>query len=204
MNKYIISALTVLAINVACASTAPVIESPKYTSNSPAKPVSDITPVWIDETFSPSFKQTIRAAFKEWNTALNGYGYFEVISEDFDLDIDVIKQVLATDQGVIVLNRSLTDKIVMDMPEGVLAWVSELEAHDLNIVTKRIGTRNLKTIVMHEIGHTLGVGHLPVKGSLMFPIYESESNCIDKLTIMMLSSIHSKYDYKQMSYCEPL
>jgi Matrixin len=57
----------------------------------------------------------------------------------------------------------------------------------VNIATSAFGnsftTAQLKQIVMHEIGHTLGLGHANFNGDLMSPVINHESGGISKCDI---------------------
>ena len=57
----------------------------------------------------------------------------------------------------------------------------------MNIATSAFGntftTAQLKQIAMHEIGHTLGLGHANFNGDLMSPVINHESGAISKCDI---------------------
>jgi hypothetical protein len=90
---------------------------------------------------------------------------------------------------------------VVSRGDGVLAFVTRHEGHVLVVVGDRLGGRDLKTIIMHEVGHLLGAAHVNMKGSLMYPAYGwNQVSCIDKVTVAQVAG-YLELDMKQMNYC---
>ncbi len=169
----------------------------------PVVTVPRVTPVWVDKDFPASQKADVLAAIDEWNFALNGYSSFQVVDQNYDMEPSVLEQIRDTLQGLVILDVSVKMEQVQRLPDGVLAWVPELEANSMFIIGDRIGNRALKSIVMHELGHILGLEHQEEAGTLMFPSYDRGSPCIDQVTAMHLASVHSRYNWHHMNYCEP-
>lgn len=163
-------------------------------------------PVWIDDTFSINEKGEIKAALAEWNYALNGYRKFIVVDDKWDTNdrtpVDFSNRSYLGLEIVAVGDADVPPTDDGDN-HGVLAWVPGLYNHRLYIVEDRIGTRNLKSIVLHEVGHVLGMDHIAITESLMNASYQHGSSCIDKVTIMLLGSDASDgdYDYHNMNWC---
>lgn len=192
----------VASIVVGC--TAGAISPPQYTHHtSPAGVVPEVVPVWIDKRFTSAHRAAVHEAFAQWNTALNGYESFSIVSDTFDMETATIEQIDFTGQGLLVLSRMHGDPILEDLPEGVLGWVStdlQSEAHVLNLIEDAIGNRDLVSITAHEIGHTLRLPHLPVKWTLMFPSYRYGSPCVDQFTVQALATARG-WQWKSMNWC---
>jgi hypothetical protein len=185
------------------AAAPPSLLYPQYTHNTAGLvPMPLVTPVWIDKDFSPSQLAQLKDALTEWNFALNGYESFEVVSDKFAMEPEVIAQVEATGQGLVILDVLSSNHYVQEMGDGVLAWVPELGAHIMSVVGDRIGNRDLKAIILHELGHVLGLEHILVKSTLMFPNYNYGSPCIDKISVQQLASVRARFDWRHMNYCE--
>ncbi len=162
-----------------------------------------MVPVYIDVGFSDAHRLAIHQALDTWNLALNGYERFEVASDKFDMEPETLETIDFTGQGLVVLKRMHEDDVVKSLPDGVLAWVpmpSYGEAHSLDIIADVIGNRDLRTICMHELGHVLGIPHLPIRGSLMFSTYPN-SPCIDRATVQALATIR-RWEWKHLNFCE--
>ncbi len=169
----------------------------------PVVNVPRVTPVWVDKDFPTGQKADVLAAIDEWNFALNGYASFQVVDDKFDMDPDVLQRIKDTLQGLVILDVSVKNDYVKEMPEGVLAWVPELGANSMFVIGDRVGNRNLKSIVMHEMGHILGLEHQEEAGTLMYFSYDQGRSCVDWVTAMHLASVHGRYDWHHMNYCEP-
>lgn len=187
-------ALLALAVLLAVGCSTHTGPVPKYStySHAPAPPsrsyAPEIIPVYVDKAFRADAREDIHVALDEWNYAFNGYRMYLVVSDAFDFDLDVIAQVERTKQGLIVL--SVPDYwLDENVPSNVLAWVDELGDPVVHVASGRIGTRDLKKIVMHEIGHTLGLPHTVASGTLMSQYYQDQVSCIDEYTVRTLTGL---------------
>jgi hypothetical protein len=111
-----------------------------------------------------------------------------------------------THQGVVVLKRnSFEDFIQENFSDGTLAWVrmdGDWRQHVVNVISDRIGSRDLSSIVMHEVGHVLGIeDHCPFSGALMTPNYSQGSACIDRETARAVAYVHRGWDWRHMNWC---
>lgn len=193
--------LVLLLLFLAC---SPLLTTERDIANEPpAGVVAKRVPVWIDAEFSTEHRRAIHSALAAWNNSLNGYERFEVVSDVFNLDVDILKTILSTRQGLLILRR-LYNETFWGLPAGTLAWVYREDGEEgllLNIVDDVIGDMNLQTIVQHELGHVLMLPHLPIQNTVMYPTYKYSSHCIDKITIRALASIRG-WDWNHMRMCE--
>ncbi len=51
-----------------------------------------------------------------------------------------------------------------------------------------------KQVLMHEMGHTMGMWHLPTRSALMYPDV-SGSKCIDLMTLFYLAALHPDWPH---------
>ncbi len=198
--------LAILALSIAaCTSVHSPPGAGLYTEHpGPVGTMPEVVPVYIDKGFSDSHRAAIHSAFAQWNIALNGYESFNIVSDKFDMEPEIIQDVMATGQGLLVLRRQTTDPVMENLPEGVLGWVMMdpgFESNVLNLVADAIGNRDMTSIAMHEVGHTLRLPHLPVKHTLMFPSYRFGATCVDMFTVQTLATIRG-WEWHQLNYCE--
>lgn len=203
IRKWLLSGLVFVCLFVACVAPTRV-RSATYTTAAPNPAlVGEVYPVYIDQEFTAAEKAAIAAALVEWNTALNGARTYVVASDQFQMEQSVISQVMTTGQGLLILRNKRTDyDHAGDEMDGVLAFVPGLGVPFVHVIDDAIGTRNLKAIVAHEIGHTLGIPHVPLTGSLMNPSYPFGLDCVDKETLQALSFASPKFDWHYMRYCQ--
>ncbi len=203
MKLSLVFVLALVAL-MGCSTVGTGTAPSAYTANPPpAGVVPEIVPVWIDKQFTAEHRAAIHDAFSQWNTALNGYENFTIVSDAFDMEPSTLDQVVSTGQGLIVLRRSTHDDIMVLLPDGVLGWVDtdmQSEAHVLNLVEDAIGNRDLVSIAMHEIGHTLRLPHLPVKHTLMYPSYRYGSPCVDQFTVQTLATVRG-WEWHALNFC---
>jgi hypothetical protein len=64
----------------------------------------------------------------------------------------------------------------------------------------RIGTRDLGSVVMHELGHVLGVGH-GEKGLMAAHYHPADQQCVDKATIAAVAA-KRRLAVDQLNWCE--
>ncbi len=196
--------LGVILSLIACSSAHSPRGNGMYTEHAgPVGNTPEVVPVYIDKRFTDKHRAAIHESFAQWNIALNGYESFTIVSDTFDMEPNIIQDVVASGQGLLVLRRATTDSIMEDLPEGVLGWVmmeDGYESHVLNLVEDAIGNRDITSIANHEIGHTLRLPHLPVKGTTMYPSYRNGSPCLDMFTMQTLATIRG-WDWHLTNFC---
>ncbi len=163
---------------------------------------TEYLPVWIDAKFSDKEKGDIRAALDAWDYTLNGYAQFIVVSDKIDRPSDdpaVTIRRMISKQGL-TFNRDEMTPETIESPE--LAHYDP-DADNIMVLSERIGFRNLQIIVMHEIGHYFmspPVGHILIKGTLMYPIYDFQPACIDQITAMQVAQVQG-FDWRHLNFC---
>lgn len=207
--RFILVAL--IALLMGC-SAAPVKTSvPKadglgftYTHNEPSKesfvPVEN--PVWISAAFTQDEKDILKAAMTEWNMSLNGYYEFTLMSENYmPRDEGPAEKYIADTYIGLLITRISPADADEAVGEGVLAWVDGLRGHGMHVVADRMGTRRMKTVMLHEFGHVVGIGHVLIKGALMAPGYPYNAPCIDKVTVLQVGAMRPEWNWRNLNWC---
>ena len=68
------------------------------------------------------------------------------------------------------------------------------------VYVDRIGTRDLGGVVMHELGHVLGVGH-GEKGLMAAHYHPADQQCVDNATITAVAA-KRRLAVVQLNWCE--
>lgn len=168
-------------------------------AEAPAGVIPSVHPVTIDADFSDAHREAIRAAFEEWNHVLNGYAVFEVVNDHATLEElqAAVDTVQISGQGRVVAALTGSD----NSDPNTLAYVPGLGEPFILVYPEVVGVRNLKAIILHEIGHTLDLDHIMVAGTLMSPSYTTGAPCVDQLTVMALASIRPRWRLENMRFC---
>lgn len=122
--------------------------------------------VWVDKGFGNADRLAIDDAIRQWNYTMNGYVKMTVISYDFDMEIEELRQIMNSG-GWIIMKIDSSNPMVDDGPtvngkptSYTLAWVNGLHGTKMWIIRDRIvDSRWMTGIVLHEMGHMLGADH---------------------------------------------
>lgn len=158
--------------------------------------------IWVDKNFGEADKVLITNGIDQWNYSLNGYIRLNIVSTDFDMEPEVLKQVMGY-HGWIFLKIDSNSSFAPD-GEGhrVLAFVNMIGGNIIYYIRDRIANEGMYGITMHEAGHLLGARHS--SGYLMSPHYSvGLYRCIDKGTMVQVTG-YWHIPMAGINYCEYL
>ena len=164
-----------------------------YTSRPGGALRSEIVSLMVTDTFSLHERAKILRAVNEWNVVLNGFVRFEIMPAGNDATSGAHQHwVITSKQGG--QSTGLATTLAATSP---VADVGGL----MVIYVERIGRRDLGGVVMHELGHVLGLGHSS-KGGLMAARYHATSQqCVDKATVEAVAAKRG-LPMARLNWCE--
>ena len=88
---------------------------------------------------------------------------------------------------------------------GVMAWTTA-DRVNVWLIPEYVGTRSFRAIVLHELGHSLGLAiseshHSNVPDTLMASPGEITCECVDRYTLMQLAD-RMRWDFRRMRGCD--
>ena len=189
---YLVTSLADHSVTTGRPAQSPAL---RYTNHRPAATAAEIVPLRLAGSFSPGDRAKILRAVNEWNVALNGFVRFTIIDAS-SMPVANTRQprpwsIMAAD-GV---GPSRGPIIALAHTQAVPG------AGGLMIVyLDRIGTRDLGSVVMHELGHVLGVGH-GEKGLMAAHYHPADQQCVDKATVAAVAA-RRRLPVDQLNWCE--
>ncbi len=160
--------------------------------------------IYIDNDFSNTEIRYIKMAANEWENESKKIIKFEFVNNKdeaeylekikykySELPVEIInfKKISNEDKITLFLDKEVGGKIV-----GF--YDDESRQTSILLVTDRLDSlKKLKSIILHEIGHSLGLKHIKHKNTIM---HSTQSKSSDDITIKDLEEFCNLY------YCEPL
>jgi len=132
----------------------------------------------IGDGFDLAARAKILRAINEWNFALNGVVRFEIMANIHDASWSFIPSSAPAPNVPADLDDAYPLAFTMRIGSGGLVAV----------FTERIEHRDLGIVVMHELGHVLGLDHQP-RGLMALRNWPGEAPCIDLSTVTALASL---------------
>jgi Matrixin len=169
----------------------------RYTNHRPAATAEEIVPLRITGSFPPGDRAKILRAVNEWNVALNGFVRFTIVEDSGTSSIHARQ----SRPWSIMAAEGVGPRVALG-PTIALAHTQAIPgAGGLMIVyLDRIGMRDLGSVVMHELGHVLGVGHAE-KGLMAAHYHPVDQQCVDKATITAVAA-KRRLAVDQLNWCE--
>lgn len=188
LAQWLAGFLAVCALSLGCSSGQ---SQPKFRDLEP-----DFEPVTFDSSFTAEEKAELTDALEAWNQAAGKFVHFEVVGEvDHDKWMDrVIEQEDKMD-GMVVGKVTALDEDVCGSPDALACASVRGQFSAFNV--DKLGSRSLRNIALHEFGHHLGLGHLNIRDSLMYPAYLG-ANCIDMETLKALATARPSFRLEDM------
>ena len=172
----------------------PAIDTPRraelhYTAHAAATTRAEIIALRLSGPFGLGDRARIFRAVNEWNVALNGFVRFEIVPEGGPPTGGKSWTILASNDNAPAARSALA--FTYATPSGGL----------MAVYLDRIGNRDLGGVVMHELGHVLGLGH--DSGGLMATHYHpTAQQCVDKAAVQAVAAKRS-LPLGQLNWCEP-
>jgi hypothetical protein len=170
------------------------------TSLVPALGHAQQIPVAIDAAFTPQEYDDLRFAIENWNTSLANRIVFVITPGGYP-SRTMQGEEMPRQTGLLIL-RLRSNHPILNGPafKNTLAMATgPADRGFVYVIFDRIPKRGLTGITMHEVGHSLGSGHLQ-KG-LMEPRYSPRSQrCIDALTMQAVSNAR-RVQFDRLDWC---
>lgn len=163
-------------------------------------PVKTI-PIYIDNTFGEQDKLMIEDAVSQWNFALNGYIKLYVKDDHFDMNVEVLNEVVNKGNGWLFLRINHDSTFVHD-EKGftTLAFVNEVGGNRCYFIRDRLNSEMMTGVALHEMGHLLGAQHDNVY--LMRPHYDwAGYRCVDQEALKRVAD-YQNLPMDHLNYCE--
>lgn len=189
--------VTSLAGDPVAAGQPAQVAALRYTNHRPAATVEEVVPLRITGSFSPGDRAKILRAVNEWNVALNGFVRFTIVEGSGAPTANA-----RWSRPWSIMAAEGVGPRVAPAPTMALAHTQAVPgAGGLMIVyLDRIGMRDLGSVVMHELGHVMGVGH-GEKGLMAAHYHPTDQQCVDKATIIAVAA-KRRLAVNQLNWCE--
>ena len=147
----------------------------------------------IDEDFTAYERAHILRSVADWNFALNGQVAFDIAYNAAPAGWSIVRS--DSSSAVLAQTSSYGTRLAVTVSTGkgggaIYLLVDRLKEHDL------------PSVVMHELGHVLGLRHEPY--GLMSPYYSSQRRpCIDQRTVHVVAQVR-RLNANTMRWCRGL
>jgi len=187
-NRYLLTTAT--PDNLVPAIETPLRGEVHYTRHAAATTRAEIIALRINGPFVLGDRAKVFRAVNEWNLALNGFVRFEIVPEGSPPPAGKTWTIVASQDNAPAARSALAFTYALPNGGGLMA-----------VYLDRIGNRDLGGVVMHELGHVLGLGH--DSGGLMATHYHpTAQQCVDKAAVQGVAAKRG-LPLGGLNWCEP-
>jgi hypothetical protein len=191
---YLVTSLADHSVTTGRPAQSPAL---RYTNHRPAATAAEIVPLRLAGSFSPGDRAKILRAVNEWNVALNGFVRFTII--------DTSSTPVTNARQPRPWSIMAADDVGPRISRGPIIALAHTQAVPgagglVIVYLDRLGTRDLGSVVMHELGHVLGVGH-GEKGLMAAHYHPTDQQCVDKTTVAAVAD-RRRLPVDQLNWCE--
>ena len=177
--------LTVILLMVFANIAAPILQKDKSAYTLPVHKT-----LYLGRSIYDNEMYHIIAAAIEWNEATNGQVVF---------DIKILPQ-----QGITRSDAVIINNVTPDFPEVILldnlndsntlGYFDDHDIDNINLVDERINEDDYDAVIMHELGHSLGMDHIKNAkgmGTLMYPSIDLGSEHITNTDLIYFCKLYN-------------
>jgi predicted Zn-dependent protease len=170
--------------------------------------------IHIDKSMTQEQKISVRAAIAEWETAVHSIVSSTVL-EDWSNEEEMAGPTIEGDQMICTRQvyiaglkntHSLTqiiDEKVNTKTGQVLGYTnSKCASKWIVLFVDRSEKEKFKTVMLHEFGHLIGMQHLPIVGTIMYPSVDLGTNCITPIDLAQFCSMWKCNPENMVSSCK--
>jgi hypothetical protein len=170
-----------------------------YTSHATTATETEIVPIRIAGPFSPEDRIMILRAVNEWNVALNAFVRFDILPDG----APVVAGKSQAAPWMIVAVQGTRTRATSGAATALAHAYGDPEGGGLmTIYIDRLGKRDLGGVVMHELGHVLGLGHDYAGGLMAARYHPSSQQCVDKAAARAVAARRG-LSVDRLNWCRP-
>lgn len=189
---------------ILCTVLASACGSSMKHAKAPTEPivVPTVFDIVIDSRFSGPEVALIGKSLREWEESSGGVIKFEVRAKKVDINQEIsVEDVKHDEDGcsnlTVIVRGTSQDPFVRKIEKAIHSKIGgytdkHCEMSAVIIVSDRMdNATEFKEVMTHEIGHLIGLMHIPVpEESVMFPGMDHSTPCITQLDLKELCMIY--------------
>lgn len=191
-------------------------------ANQPATPLPPETfapetvtlTVHIDKSMTQEQKDSVRSAIQEWQIAVRSIVTSNIV-EDWSNEEEMIGPTIENDEmictrDVYVAGLKNSHSLVQIIDEKVDTKTGQVLGYTnskcgskwIALFVDRSEKQKFRTVMLHEFGHLIGMQHLPIVGTIMYPSVDKGTNCITQIDLAQFCSMWKCRPEQMISSCK--
>ncbi len=162
----------------------------RYTQHASTATTVRTFPLIVTPDLPPAQRAAVLLAAAEWNHVLNGHARFVVAA---GANVRPLWTVMQMPGGVSYNARAL---------EPVGLTLPSLEGGVVLLYTERLQDLELRRVVLHELGHVLGLGHNDRSRLMSARYFGDYQKCVDGVSAEMVSNA-LRIPLQELNWCGP-
>lgn len=139
--------------------------------------------IYISEAFDSEELVLIQEAANEWYVETKGLVSFTII---YSFDYDIYQSIRHHENEMVMARAGIGDSLLDVLDANVSGivlgyYLAELDTQTIILVPDRMRGRDYyRSVIMHEMGHSIGLSHLDVDNTIMVSSMDRAGNHLTK------------------------